>query len=234
MSTLIIIPTYNEADNIKALVNKILGLSLRDTSILIIDDNSPDGTGKIADSLSKKYKYKINVIHRPGKLGLGSAYKDGFKEALTHGVQMVVTMDADLSHDPKEIPKIIKKLKKHDVVVGSRHIRGGKIVGFNIWRHLLSRGAQWLSTTVVGISVGDSTSAFRGYRSKVLKAVKPHTIKSEGYSFLIELIYRCQKKGFKITEIPITYINRTKGKSKISQAEILKALLTIFKLKFTP
>lgn len=233
MKTAIIIPTYNEKENIKGLIEKILGLRLKETAIYIIDDNSPDGTGALADSLAKKHKDKVYVIHRPGKLGLGSAYKVGFKNAAREGAERIVTMDADFSHNPKKIPRMLKKLGSWDVVVGSRHIKGGKIVGFNIWRHLLSRGAQWLSMYIAGIYVHDSTSAFRAYKREVLESANPDTIKSEGYSFLIELIYRSQKKGFKITEIPITYINRTKGKSKIDKAEILKALATIARLKFT-
>lgn len=232
MNIAIIIPTYNEAGNIKSLVEEIIELGLKETAIIVVDDNSPDDTGRIVDRLAQKHSGKIEVIHRPRKLGLGSAYKDGFRKAMKDGAKIFVTMDADLSHNPKGIPEMLQKLKRNDVVVGSRHIKGGKIVGFSVFRHTLSYGAQWLSMNIAGITVHDSTSSFRAYKREVIVKVNPQTIKSEGYSFLIELIYRGQKKGYKITEIPITYVNRTRGKSKISQTEILKALATIFRLKF--
>jgi dolichol-phosphate mannosyltransferase len=163
---------------------------------------------------------------------LGSAYKSGFKEAFSRGAKQILTMDADLSHDPIEIPRMLAKLKKFDVIVGSRHIKGGKIIGFGPWRNFLSASAQWLCRGFLGISVKDSTSAFRAYKVAPLKAIEPYTIKSQGYSFLIEVIYRCQKRGFKISENPITYEARKRGKSKISQVEILKALATVARLKF--
>lgn len=232
MNTAIIIPTYNEAENIGVLVQKILALGLSDSKIIIIDDNSPDGTGEIVESLSKKFKNKVIVIHRKGKLGLGSAYKVGFEKALKNGAQTILTMDADLSHDPRVIPKMLVRLKESDVVIGSRHIPGGKIVGFNAFRTLLSKCAQILCMKLVGLAVHDSTSALRAYKVDVLKKVNPQTIRSEGYSFLIELMFRCQRVGFKLNEFPITYLNRTRGKSKISQKEIFKALITVVRLKF--
>ena len=231
MSLAIVIPTYNEAGNIEALLSVILSLKLDSAVIYIIDDNSPDSTGVIADNFAKKNRGIVRVIHRRAKLGLGSAYKEGFKRALIRKPEIIVTMDADFSHDPQVIPEMLDKLEKGDVVIGSRHIAGGKIVGFNSFRHTLSRGAQFLSMKVLGLAVHDSTSAFRAYKTQALESVNPQTIKSEGYSFLIELIYRCQKKGYKIIETPIIYINRTKGVSKISQAEILKALFSIIRMK---
>lgn len=231
MRAFIVIPTYNEAENISILVEKILNLRLKYSKIIIIDDNSPDGTGKVADSLVKKHKGKLFVVHREGKLGLGSAYKRGFKEAINKKAEVVVTMDADLSHDPKDIPKMLKILRDKDVVIGSRFIDGGGIVGFTIWRRLLSGAAQGLCRFFLRLKVYDSTSGFRAYKTKVLNNIKVSKIKSEGYSYLIEAIIRCQKKDFKIAEIPIIYLNRTRGKSKISEAEIFKAVLTVIRLK---
>ena len=231
MRTAIIIPTYNEAENIKVLVEKILELELNNSKIIVIDDSSPDGTGEIAESLSEKFKGKIDVIHRARKLGLGSAYKEGFKTALKEGAQTIITMDADLSHDPNAIPSMLGELKDNDLVIGSRYVSGGGIVGFPLWRLALSSIAQALCRFFLGILVSDSTTAFRAYKAKVIKSIKPDSIKSEGYSFLIEVVFRIQKHGFKICEIPIIFKAREKGKSKVSQAEIYRALTTVFRLR---
>lgn len=233
MNTAIIIPTYNEAENIEVLLEKILALGLSDSKIIIIDDNSPDGTGKIVDSLSKKSKNKILLIQRKGKLGLGSAYKEGFRIALRQNASVILTMDADLSHDPNTIPELLSELKESDLVIGSRYVEGGGIVGFPLWRLALSSVAQALCRFFLGIKVYDSTSAFRVYKAKVIKAIKPDSIKSEGYSFLIEVVFRTQKHGFKIKEVPIIFKARELGKSKVSQSEILKALATVLRLKFS-
>ena len=233
MDIAVIIPTYNEAENIGLLVEKILALGLKSSKIIIIDDSSPDGTGGIADSLAQKYEEKVIVIRRKGKLGLGSAYKDGFKTAFKESAKTIITMDADLSHDPKVIPKLLGELKTADVVIGSRYIEGGGIVGFPLWRLALSTIAQGFCKFLLGIKVHDSTTAFRAYKAKVIKAINPDSIKSEGYSFLIEVVFRSQKHGFKISEIPIIFKARELGKSKVSQSEILKALFTVFRLKFS-
>ena len=233
MRTAIIIPTYNEAENIEVLVKKILELELNNSKIILIDDNSPDGTGEIANSLSKKSKNKIVVIQRKGKLGLGSAYKVGFKKALKEGARVIITMDADLSHDPSAIPTLLSGLRRADLVIGSRYVEGGGIVGFPLWRLALSSIAQALCRFFLGIMVSDSTTAFRAYKAKVIKSIKPDSIKSEGYSFLIEVVFRSQKAGFKIIEVPIIFRARELGKSKVSQSEIFKALATVFRLKFS-
>ena len=233
MRTAIIIPTYNEAGNIEVLVEKILELELNNSKIIVIDDNSPDGTGEIAESLSEKFKGRIDVIHRARKLGLGSAYKEGFKTALKEGAQTIITMDADLSHDPNAIPSMLGELKDNDLVIGSRYVEGGGIVGFPLWRLALSSIAQGLCRFFLGIKVHDSTTAFRAYKAKVIKSIKPDSIKSEGYSFLIEVVFRSQKAGLKVSEVPIIFKARELGKSKVSQSEILKALFTVFRLKFS-
>ena len=233
MKTVIVIPTYNEAENIEVLIEKILELELNNSKIIVIDDSSPDGTGEIAESLSEKFKGKIDVIHRARKLGLGSAYKEGFKTALKEGAQTIITMDADLSHDPNAIPSMLGELKDNDLVIGSRYVEGGGIVGFPLWRLALSSIAQGLCRFFLGIMVSDSTTAFRAYKAKVIKSIKPDSIKSEGYSFLIEVVFRSQKAGFKIIEVPIIFRARELGKSKVSQSEIFKALATVFRLKFS-
>ena len=228
----IIIPTYNEAENIRELVEKILALKLQNSKIIIVDDNSPDGTGKLADSLAKKHRGKITVIHRPGKLGLGTAHKDGFKLAASHEAKVIITMDADLSHDPSVIPQMLNKLKSSDLVIGSRYVEGGGIVGFPLWRLALSSIAQGLCRFFLRIKVHDSTTAYRAYKKDALEKIKPETIKSDGYSYLIEVVYRAQKERLSVFETPIIFKAREKGKSKVSQAEILKALVTVFRLKF--
>lgn len=231
MKTAVVIPTYNEKDNIARLVKKILSLKISGLTITIVDDNSPDGTGKIGDKLAKASK-KVQVIHRPGKMGLGSAYKAGIKKALKDGADAIFTMDADLSHDPKVIPDMLDKLKDIDLVIGSRYVNGGKIIGFDTFRSLLSGGAQFVARFILGIHTKDATSGFRVYRVKVLKGIKYHHIKSEGYSYLLEALFKAIKIGFSVTEVPIIFRVRKLGKSKLSQAEIYKAVGTVFKLKF--
>ena len=231
MKTVIVIPTYNEAENIEVLIEKILELELNNSKIIVIDDSSPDGTGEIAESLSEKFKGRIDVIHRARKLGLGSAYKEGFKTALKEGAQTIITMDADLSHDPNAIPELLSELRDNDLVIGSRYVSGGGIVGFPLWRLALSSIAQALCRFFLGILVSDSTTAFRAYKAKVIKSIKPDSIKSEGYSFLIEVVFRSQKAGLKIGEVPIIFRARELGKSKVSQSEIFKALATVFRLR---
>lgn len=228
MKIAVIVPTYNEKQNIKKLTSQIRRNVPR-ALIVVVDDNSPDGTGMIADKLSQIDR-KINVVHRPNKLGLGTAYVSGFRHAFKKGYDVVVTMDADLSHSPQVIPTMIDRLKTCDVVIGSRYVSGGKIIGFNAFRTYLSASAQLFSKYLLGLPTHDSSSGFRAYKKKVITKIKPSSIKSQGYSFLIEMIYRCHKASFKICEVPIVFAVRSKGKSKLSQNEIYKALLTVFRL----
>lgn len=224
MKAAIIIPTYNEIENLGILVKKILDLRTK-SLIIIVDDNSPDGTGQLADKLARKHK-DVYVVHRKKKLGLGTAYIAGFKKAFTLGADVVLTMDADLSHNPKVIPGMLKAIAINDVVIGSRHIKKGKIVGFDLFRTHLSGTAQFVSRQMLGMPIHDSTSGYRAYRKEVIEAIKIEEIRSQGYSFLIEAIYRCYNSGFRIKELPIVFYVRSKGKSKLSQNEIYKALLT--------
>ena len=229
MKTAIVVPTYNERQNIRKLISQ-LRKNVPTSLIVVVDDNSPDGTGTIADGLAK-IDQKINVVHRSAKLGLGTAYISGFKHAFKKGCDAVVTMDADLSHSPKVIPLMLEKLKDCDVVIGSRYVPGGKIIGFNAFRTYLSASAQIFSRYLLGLPTHDTSSGFRAYKKKVITRIKPSSIKSQGYSFLIEMIYRCHRASFKICEVPIVFAVRSKGKSKLSQDEIYKALLTVFRLK---
>ena len=224
----VIIPTYNERENIGLLVNSIAGLQLG-LRIIIVDDNSPDGTGELADELAQAVD-GVRVIHRSGKLGLGTAHIAGMKAALADGAACILTMDADFSHHPRYLPDLMAVLERHDVAIGSRYVAGGGAVYCTLPRQTLSRGANLVARMVLGLSVGDATAGFRGYRRAVLESIPLDEIVSEGYSFLIEMLYRCQQRGWSMGEVPIVFENRQRGASKISKVEILKAMQTVLRL----
>lgn len=225
MNTAVIIPTYNESDNIEALAKEILALG--DVSqIIIVDDNSPDGTGEIADELTKAYQ-GVKVLHRSTKLGLGTAHIAGFKEALTLGADCIVTMDADFSHHPRYIPDMVQRSQEAQLVIGSRYVDGGGTVNWGLRRRILSGGANTFARLVLGLKAHDCTAGFRCYRREVLESIKLDEIFSDGYSFLIEMLYKCQRRGWEIGEVPIIFEDRHHGASKISHREILKALYTV-------
>ncbi len=225
-----IVPTYNERENLAPLVTLLRALP-GNIHVLVVDDRSPDGTGEIADALAAADD-RIHVLHRAGKLGLGTAYKSGFAYGLDHGYDFLCTMDADFSHDPESLPKLLDKADLgYDLVVGSRYVPGGRIVGSTRTRKLVSHSANWLARTMLGIAVRDCTAGFRCYRRHVLETIDLTTIISSGYSFLVEMAFYCQQAGLRIGEVPITFVNRTRGASKISKAEIFKAMLTLFRLR---
>ena len=228
---IVIIPTYNEAENVPPLVERILGLE-EDVDVLIVDDNSPDGTGDVADAIARETP-RVQVIHRPRKLGLGTAYTAGFMRALDLGRERIITMDADFSHNPRYIPTLLRLTNEHDLAIGSRYVPGG---GVRLWgwhRRLLSRGANLFARTLLGLHAHDCTAGFRCYRAHVLETVDPRSIRADGYSYLLEMLWRVQKAGFSIAETPIVFTDRRRGASKISQAEILHAAGTVFRLAFT-
>jgi glycosyltransferase involved in cell wall biosynthesis len=224
----LIIPTYNERENIRPLVEGIVGLHLG-SRIIVVDDNSPDGTGRLADELATTYPC-LTVLHRPGKLGLGTAHIAGMKAALAGGTDHVLTMDADFSHHPCYLPGLLAALARYDVVVGSRYVPGGGTAYCTLPRKALSRGANLFAHVVLGLNTGDATAGFRGYRRAVLESIALDQIVSNGYSFLIEMLYRCQRQGWRIGEIPIRFENRQRGASKISKTEIVKAMQTVLRL----
>lgn len=227
MKVFVNIATYNEKENIGRLIDEILALGLPKLEILVIDDNSPDGTAQAAQEKA------VRLIVRKENRGYGSAHLDGFKEALKQGAEIIITMDADFSHQPKVIPEMIRQIQAgFDVVVGSRRVAGGQIIGWGFIRQLASRTAMLITRLVLGIKTRDVTTGFRAYRAAVIPGLGLETIKSNGYSFLEELIYRCEKQGLKIKEAPIIFNDRQRGKSKFSVKEILKFFITIFKLKF--
>lgn len=224
----IIIPTFNERENLSELTHEILDLRL-ESQIIIIDDNSPDGTGKLADELAERYA-GITVVHRPRKLGLGTAHIAGFRTAVALGANRIVTMDADFSHHPRYLPALLSALDHHDVVIGSRYVSGGGTRYCTLPRRLLSRGANFFARAALGLQAGDATAGFRGYRRAVLESIALDQVFSDGYSFLIEMLDQCQVLGWRIGEIPIIFENRQQGTSKISRIEILKALRTVMRL----
>jgi dolichol-phosphate mannosyltransferase len=225
----LIVPTYNEAENIEGLTERILRL-VPGLSVYIVDDASPDGTGPLADELAARHS-RVRVIHRPGKLGLGTAYRDGFLRAMAEGARYLLSMDADFSHDPAALPGLLTFIPQADVVIGSRYVDGGRTVNFALHRRFISQSANTFAHEVLALTPRDCTSGFRCYRREILEALDLSTIKSNGYSFLIEILYRCQQHEARITEYPITYVAREQGLSKISRQEIAKALWTIFSLR---
>ncbi|MFH0952467.1 MAG: polyprenol monophosphomannose synthase [Patescibacteria group bacterium] len=224
----VISPTYNERDNISILISRLQGvLKDKEYRIIIVDDNSPDGTGQVV-SKAQGSDDKIILIQRSGKLGYGTALKEGICKALSLGADRIITMDADLSHPPESIVEMLAL--SNDVVIGSRYVPGGQVKGWNLKRRVISATANFIAHQLTGLSAHDTTGGFRCYREKVFKKVEMDKIRSEGYSFLIEMLWRCQWQKLSIHEIPITFINRTRGKSKISSQEIWLAVKTILRL----
>jgi len=233
MMTIVVIPTYNESDNIRSLVSEILKIKPElpgELGIVIVDDNSPDGTGQIADELAQHHP-EVKVIHRPAKLGLGTAHIAGFKRSLAEGASFVISMDADFSHHPRYIPDIVRDLDRFQVVIGSRYVKGGGTLKCGRGRKILSRGANAFAKRMLGLRARDCTAGFRGYRREVLEALDLDSIFSNGYSFLIEILHRCQELGYQIGEVPIIFEDRRQGKSKISRREIIRAVYTVLRLR---
>ena len=225
----IIIPTYNESANLSNLVKEIYKY-LPNSKILVVDDNSPDGTGQLAEGLKKDYP--VEVLHRQDKLGLGSAYRAGFKYALEHGANFIFEMDCDFSHQPKDLPRLLSACQNGaDLAIGSRKVKGGKIIGWNWWRHFCSNGAMLFSRLLLGLKTHDVTAGFRCFKTEALKKINYEKISSNGYAFQIEMVYRLEKAGFKITEVPVTFPDRQAGESKLGLKDILEFFIKIIKLR---
>jgi dolichol-phosphate mannosyltransferase len=229
MKILVISPTYNERKNIKRLVDMVLGEN-PEFHLLIVDDNSPDGTGKKIEKLQKKYT-NLFLETRLKKSGLGTAYIFGFKWALENKYDYVIQMDADLSHNPKDLPLMVKKLKDYDVVIGSRYIKGISVVNWPLRRLMLSYGANAYSRVVTGMPIMDSTGGFKAWKSNVLASIELDSVKSQGYSFQIEMNFRAWVKGYKIKEIPIIFSDRTIGQSKMSRTIVYEAIFMVWRLR---
>lgn len=225
---LVIVPTYNERQNLAALAEAVLEQRF---DLLVVDDHSPDGTGQLADALARRFPTRLHVLHRPGKLGLGSAYISGFKWALEHGYDFVFEMDGDFSHSPHDLPRLREALEEADLAIGSRNIPGGGTERWPIWRQALSVGGSLYARTILGIPVQDLTSGFKGFRREVLESLDLDAIRSNGYSFQIEVNYRCYQQGFRIQEVPIVFVDRRVGRSKMSKRIVLEAMLMAWRLK---
>jgi dolichol-phosphate mannosyltransferase len=231
MSSIIVIPTYNESKNIEKLVEEIISLKLG-FSILIVDDNSPDGTGIIADKLADRFS-QVKVIHRKNKNGRGSACIEGFRLALKENFDFILEMDADFSHPPSSLAELLSKSKKSDIVIGSRYLPESKIVGWGIKRRIFSRLANFYARVLLGINITDYTNGFRCYRKDVLKTLDFNKIRFSGYIVLSETAYYFHKRGFKFKEIPIVFVDRRRGQSNVTFKEILEAFCAILKLKIS-
>ncbi len=227
---LIIIPTFNEAENIVNIINELVAINYDEVSIdiLVVDDNSTDGTSTLVKNLNN---YRVQIIDRPAKLGLGTAYIRGFKFAIENNYDYVFEMDADFSHDPKAIPKFLDKLKEFDVVVGSRYIEGIAVVNWPLSRLMISIGASYYTRLITCLPIKDVTAGFMAYRIASLKQIDFDKVKSNGYSFQIEMKFRMWKKGFKLAEIPIVFIDRRAGVSKMSRKIVYEAMFMVWKLK---
>jgi dolichol-phosphate mannosyltransferase len=228
MKTLVVIPTYNERENISDLAGKITVLN-GEFFVLVIDDNSPDGTASIVQELERKSD-RIRLLSRPSKQGLGSAYLEGFRFAIRNGFEHIVTMDADFSHDPCMLESLVKASLRQDVVIGSRYTDGGGIENWPWYRRQLSHRSNQLARCILGREIHDWTSGYRCYRRHVLEKLPLEEIRSNGYSFLVEILAGCLRRGYRIAEVPITFADRRFGKSKLSRREIYKGALTLLKL----
>lgn len=229
LKSIVIIPTYNELENISHLVPELLE-TYSDLDILVVDDNSPDGTGRYINEMSLTNP-RVRLLSRPQKMGLGTAYVEGFRYMLANGYELAFQMDADYSHDPKEIINFWTAIQDSDLVIGSRYSTGVNVINWPMSRLLLSYFANKYTKFVTGLPVADSTGGFKCFRRKVLESIDLNSIKSNGYSFQIEMNYKAWKAGYKIKEIPIIFVDRTKGKSKMSKKIVREAVLMVWKLR---
>jgi dolichol-phosphate mannosyltransferase len=226
---LVCIPTYNERTNLPSLLDELLRAAPVD--VLIIDDNSPDGTGQLADMRAENDP-RIAVMHRAGKLGLGTAYVAGFQWALARGYKRILEMDADFSHQPRYVPELLRAVEHDaDVALGSRYVEGGGVENWPLKRLVLSKGGSLYARTILSMNIRDLTSGFKCFRREVLEAIDLSAVRSTGYSFQIELSYRAHKLGFRIKEIPIVFFEREHGKSKMSNSIITEAITAVIKLR---
>ncbi|RME90224.1 MAG: polyprenol monophosphomannose synthase [Anaerolineae bacterium] len=230
MRVAIIVPTYNEAENLPRLVSALLALPL-ESRVLVVDDNSPDGTGRVADDLAARQRDRVEVLHRAGKLGLRSAYLEGFRRALTWDVDALAQMDADFSHDPRALPTMVERLGEYDVVLGSRYVRGGSVdVRWPLWRKALSAFGNFYARTILGLPLRDVTTGYRLWRRETLEAMPLERVRANGYVFLVEMIYLAHCLEYRIGEVPIYFADRRWGKSKMSFRIQAEAALRVWQV----
>lgn len=227
MRVLVVLPTYNESENIEHVLRRIRE-SLPEAGVLVVDDGSPDGTAELAERIGKELG-EVEIMRRAAKSGLGSAYRAGFAWGIEHGWDVMIEMDADLSHDPGQLPRLVAPIdaNRADLVVGSRYIPGGSIPNWSWHRRLLSQGGNIYASAMLGLHVTDSTSGFRAYRSEVLRRVDLGAVRADGYGFQIEMVYEVLGAGGRVTEVPITFVDRVEGKSKMSGAIVIEALVLV-------
>ncbi len=229
MKPLVIIPTYNEKENVEELLRQIFALEAG-IEILIVDDNSPDGTGALADRMAAADP-RVHVLHREGKMGLGSAYRAGFQYALQRDYDVVFEMDADFSHSPESIPVFLKEIETADLVLGSRYLHGVTVVNWPLTRLILSYSANMYSRIITGMPIKDATGGFKCFRREVLEAIDWSRVKSDGYGFQIEINFKAYRKGFRIKEIPILFVDRMAGESKMSRKIVWEAAYMVWRLR---
>lgn len=225
----VLLPTFNEAENIRAIVPAVLAAAPVD--VMVLDDNSPDGTGRIAADLARNNP-RVQVVHRPSKRGLGAAYIDGFRRALRQGYQRIVEMDADFSHPPDRLPQLIELADEHDLVLGSRWVKGGGTRNWPLPRQIISRGGSLYARSILGVDIRDLTGGFKCFRRQVLEALDLDAIHSSGYAFQIEVTYRVLKLGFSVMEMPIIFVEREEGTSKMSRRIFLEAVRRVPQLRW--
>jgi dolichol-phosphate mannosyltransferase len=229
--TLVVTPTYNEKDNLTRFVDAVRG-ALPDADLLVVDDDSPDGTGELADVLAAADP-KVRVLHRANKLGLGTAYLQAFARGLAEGYERFFEMDADLSHDVRYLPDFVRALDEgYDVVIGSRNIPGGGVEGWGVGRHIISKGGSLYSRTILGLPVHDLTSGYKAFSRQALEAIALDQVHSNGYSFQIEMTYRALLRGMRVKEVPIVFVDRTAGRSKMSRRIFVEAIGMVWKLRY--
>lgn len=227
----IVLPTYNEAESIAAIVAAIRDAAPAATRLLIVDDNSPDGTGEIADRLAAAHP-EVEVMHRPRKEGIGPAYVAGFRRALDGGAALVLEMDADFSHDPASLPRLIEASEHADLVIGSRYVAGGEVEDWTVVRRAISRAGSTYARWVLGVPIRDLTGGFKCFRREVLEAIDLGAVESKGYAFQIELTYRALQRGFKVLEVPITFSDRRQGTSKMGRMIVAEAIWRVPRLRY--
>lgn len=232
VSALVIVPTYNERGNLPILVRGLLAYD--NVRVMVVDDNSPDGTGAVADELAVTYPGRVQVMHRTGRRGLGRSYIDGIKQAICEPVDVICQMDADLSHDPGHLPSLIEATSRADVVIGSRYIPGGAIVNWPKRRQLLSRFANIYIRAVTQLSARDCTSGYRCWRRAALASLPLDQFISDGYSFLVEMLFVASRRGCRIAEVPITFVERREGESKVSRSVLFESAITPWRLISSP
>jgi dolichol-phosphate mannosyltransferase len=230
MDKLVIVPTYNESDNVDPLIERVLSLP-EGFDILVVDDHSPDGTAARVKGWQAKSE-RVHLLERPGKLGLGSAYRDGFRYALANGAEYIFEMDADFSHDPGVLGDFLRHAQDADIVLGSRYLHGVTVVNWPLSRLILSYSANVYTRIVTGLPLADATGGFKCFRRRALEGIRLDAVKSEGYSFQIEMSYRCWRRGFRIKEIPIVFTDRRAGESKMSRRIIWEAAGMVWRLRF--